>query len=100
MLEEKVGCQLHSRLDLKSSLPSLLALIKNSACKSSLPIVAAITKTTTLSGKHIILQSLHIVYNASLPHSLLSDYEMCEAGFIVDNVSKCHRVNDNGILKS
>ena len=41
-----------------------------------------------------------MVYNIGLPHSLLSDYEMHEASLIVDNVSKRHRVDDNGILGS
>ena len=60
------------------------------AKKLGLPIGTAITKTVTSSGEEIILRAKHAVLNVTSPHSLLSNYEMREAGVINDDVSKNH----------
>ena len=44
----------------------------------------------------IILHAEHMVWNPTSPHSLMSSYEMREAGIIVDDVSQNHDINTEG----
>ncbi|MCP4500508.1 MAG: hypothetical protein GY822_11165, partial [Deltaproteobacteria bacterium] len=74
----------------------LVGFDKDSARKSNLPIVSAITKATTDSGKTVILRAPHMVYNKDSPHTLLSEYEMRETGLIVDTVAKHHLADTDG----
>ena len=69
---------------------NVIGFDSESARKSGLPIVAAITKVQTTDGTEIILRAKHLVYNGSSPHTLLSTFQMRETGAIVDDVSKRH----------
>lgn len=67
-----------------------------SACKNGLPIIVAITKIIGKDGQPILACSYHWIYNISSTHTLLSTYELREAGIIIDDVSKCHLCSLNG----
>jgi len=73
---------------------NVIGFDSESARKSGLPIVTAITKTRTTNGTEIILRAKHLVYNGSSPHTLLSTFQMRETGAIVDDVSKRHRKDE------
>jgi len=73
---------------------NVIGFDSESARKSGLPIVTAITKVQTTKGTEIILRAKHLVYNESSPHTFLSTLQMRETGAIVDDVSKRHQKDE------
>ena len=67
---------------------------ENSAKRSGLPIISAVTKTINQKGENIFLRTKHLIYNHTSNHTLLSTYQMRELGHIVDDVSKRHLKNE------
>jgi hypothetical protein len=59
------------------------------AVKSNLPIVSAITTVDLPDGSSILLVVHEGIYNETADHSLLSEFQIREFGIIVD--STCHR---------
>ena len=84
-------------IDYNTPRANVIGFATNVSCKKELPIGTYVTKTTTSTGKEIILRALHAVGNDSSSHTLLCTYQMREIGLIVDDVSKHHVANKSGI---
>ena len=71
---------------------------ESAARKLGLPVGSGVTKPLTAQnepfhtseGKLILLRSMHLVFNLSSPHTLISTFEMHEKGHQVDDVAKRH----------
>jgi len=74
---------------------NVIGFDEHSAKKFGLPIVSSVTKAITSTGKTVFLRALHSIYNATSPHTLLSNFEMREVGLIVDAVTKRHLKDSN-----
>ncbi len=61
--------------------------------KNGLPIISGVVKTKVDGNRTIFLRAQHLIYNSTSEHTLLSSFQLREAGFIVDDVSERHKVN-------
>ena len=64
------------------------------ARKYGLPIVKAVLKVV-IPQKVLYLRSKHLIFNASVQHTLLESYEMQECGLIVDDVHPRHKKDEH-----
>ena len=69
---------------------NVIGFDRRDAQKLGLAIVIAVSKTTTQTGEERFLHADHLISNPTCPQTLMSSYELREAGLIVDDVSKRH----------
>jgi hypothetical protein len=66
------------------------------AKKKGLPIIAGAIKVKIDDGSFIILKGHQGVYNAGSKTTLISEFQVCDHGLIIDSISTKHMMDLDG----